>query len=95
MTAEQVKTIFEPVIKQVVELVDGQVNAIREKKGRVSGIILVGGFGQSNYLYTRLRQHFNSAPPPPYSEQAYARDCCGFAAECRGAATSTRLDCGC
>jgi molecular chaperone DnaK (HSP70) len=69
MTAEQVKSIFEPVIKQVIELVEGQVDAIKEKNGRVSGIILVGGFGQSNYLYTRLKQHFNSAPPPPYSER--------------------------
>ncbi|KAK5175088.1 uncharacterized protein LTR77_000225 [Saxophila tyrrhenica] len=69
MTADQVKTIFEPVIRQVVELVEGQVIAIKEKGGRVSGIILVGGFGQSNYLYTRLKQHFNSAPPPAYSEQ--------------------------
>lgn len=68
MTAEQVKGIFEPVIEQVVELVDGQVQAIKEKQGRVSGIILVGGFGQSNYLYTRLKQHFNSAPPPAYTD---------------------------
>jgi molecular chaperone DnaK (HSP70) len=68
MTAEQVKTIFEPVIRQVVELVEGQVDAIKAKGGRVSGIILVGGFGQSNYLYTRLKQHFNAVPPPPYSE---------------------------
>ena len=68
MSKEEVKDIFEPVIGQVVDLVEGQVSAIREKKGHVSGIILVGGFGQSNYLYTRLKQHFNSAPPPPYSE---------------------------
>ena len=69
MSAEQVKNIFEPVIAQVVELVEGQVTAIKEKGGRVSGIILVGGFGQSNYLYTKLKQHFNSAPPPPYTER--------------------------
>ena len=69
MTAEQVKTIFEPVIKEVIDLVEGQVDAIKEKGGRVSGIVLVGGFGQSNYLYTRLKQHFNAAPPPPYSVQ--------------------------
>ncbi|TKA62967.1 hypothetical protein B0A49_11022 [Cryomyces minteri] len=68
MSAEQVKTIFEPVIKDVVDLVEGQVNGIRQKGGVVSGIILVGGFGQSNHLYNRLKQHFNSAPPPPYSE---------------------------
>nr|POE46967.1 heat shock 70 kda protein 12a [Quercus suber] len=70
MTAEQVKGIFEPVVRQVVELVEGQVNTIRSKGGVVTGIILVGGFGQSNYLYTRLKQHFNSAEPPPaYSER--------------------------
>lgn len=70
MTADQVKAIFEPVIAQVIDLVEGQVQAVKEKGGNVSGIILVGGFGQSNYLYTRLKQHFNSATPPPqYSEQ--------------------------
>jgi molecular chaperone DnaK (HSP70) len=70
MSAEQVKAIFEPVIRQVIDLVEGQVEAIKAKNGVVSGIILVGGFGQSNYLYTRLKQHFNSAvPPPPYTEQ--------------------------
>lgn len=69
MTAAQVKSIFEPVIKQVIDLVEGQVNAIKHKGGDVSGIILVGGFGQSNYLYTRLKEHFNLLPTPPaYSE---------------------------
>lgn len=69
LSAEQVKTIFEPVIRQVIDLVEGQVHTIRSRDGVVSGIILVGGFGQSNYLYTRLKQTFNYAPPPPYTEQ--------------------------
>jgi len=74
LSAAQVKTIFEPVIAHVIELVEGQVDAIKSKSGLVSGIILVGGFGQSNYLYTRLKQHFNApppaaSPPPPYTEQ--------------------------
>jgi len=68
MSAEQVKDIFEPVVRYVVELVEGQVQAIREKDGLVRGVILVGGFGQSNYLYLRLKRHFNSTPPPPYTE---------------------------
>lgn len=34
------------------------------------GIVLVGGFGQSNYLYSCLKEHFSTANmPPPYSEQ--------------------------
>ncbi|KAF2839632.1 actin-like ATPase domain-containing protein [Patellaria atrata CBS 101060] len=69
MSAEQVKEIFEPVVSEVIDLVEGQVNKIRQKGGNVSGIVLVGGFGQSNYLYQRMRTHFNTAPPPPYTER--------------------------
>lgn len=66
MTADQVKAIFEPVIEQVVLLLEGQVNAIRERGGHVSGIILVGGFGQSNYLYDRLKSHFSDSVLPAH-----------------------------
>jgi len=69
LTAAQVKDIFEPVVKQVCDLVQGQVDGLRAKGGVVSGIILVGGFGQSDYLYRRLKAHFTSAAPPPYSER--------------------------
>ena len=69
MTAEQVKNIFEPVVREVCELVEGQVDGIRRRGGVVSGIVLVGGFGQSNYLYHRLKGHFNTAAPPPYTER--------------------------
>ncbi|KAF5615457.1 hsp70 [Fusarium tjaetaba] len=69
MTAEQVKDIFEPVVKEVCDLVQGQVTGLRSKGGIVSGIVLVGGFGQSDYLYRRLKNHFTSAAPPPYSER--------------------------
>ncbi|KAK4252031.1 hypothetical protein C7999DRAFT_37018 [Corynascus novoguineensis] len=68
MTAEQIKDIFEPVVREVCDLVQGQVDTLRAKGGIVSGIILVGGFGQSDYLYRRLKNHFTSAAPPPYSE---------------------------
>jgi molecular chaperone DnaK (HSP70) len=69
MSADEVKHIFDPVIKEVIALVEGQINAVQSKGGSVSGVILVGGFGQSNYLYTKLKQTFNTAPPPPYTEQ--------------------------
>jgi hypothetical protein len=69
MTAAQVKEIFEPVVKEVCDLVQGQVDTLRAKGGIVSGIILVGGFGQSDYLYRKLKAHFTSAAPPPYSER--------------------------
>jgi hypothetical protein len=69
MSAEQVKEIFNPVVEEVVNLVEGQVQSIRQKGGLVCGIVLVGGFGQSNYLYNRMKTHFNNAPPPPYTER--------------------------
>jgi hypothetical protein len=73
LAAEDVKEIFDPVVHQVIRLVEGQVNAIISKQEVVSAISLVGGFGQSNYLYTRLKFHFGeqviasptqSTPPP-------------------------------
>ncbi|THY31437.1 actin-like ATPase domain-containing protein [Aureobasidium pullulans] len=72
MSTQQVKAIFDPVIDEVLKLLDGQVDAIRAKGDIVSGIILVGGFGQSNHLYNRLKSHFNtssSSAPPAYSEK--------------------------
>ncbi|KAL0470990.1 hypothetical protein QR685DRAFT_270570 [Neurospora intermedia] len=68
MTAAQVKEIFDPVVKEVCDLVQGQVDNLRAKGQTVSGIILVGGFGQSDYLYRTLKGHFTStAAPPPYT----------------------------
>lgn len=69
MNTEQVKDILEPVVKEVIELVQGQVDTIQAKAGKVSGIVLVGGFGQSNYMYKCMKSHFNRAPPPPYTER--------------------------
>ncbi|KAI1846446.1 hypothetical protein JX265_005030 [Neoarthrinium moseri] len=69
LTAAQIKEIFEPVVKEVCDLVQGQVNTVRSKGGIVSGIVLVGGFGQSDYLYRRMKAHFTSAAPPPYTER--------------------------
>jgi len=71
MSPEEVKHIFDPVIDQVIELVEGQVSTIRHKGGKVSGIVLVGGFGQSNYLYGRLKKHFNAPAPPSYASSPY------------------------
>ncbi|KAK6212643.1 hypothetical protein LQW54_005064 [Pestalotiopsis sp. IQ-011] len=69
LAAAQIKEIFEPVVKEVCDLVQGQVNTVRSKGGLVSGIVLVGGFGQSDYLYRRMKAHFTSAAPPPYTER--------------------------
>ncbi|KAH8174888.1 hsp70 protein [Sarocladium implicatum] len=67
MTADQIKEIFDPVVKEVCDLVSGQVDNLRGKGGIVSGIVLVGGFGQSDYLYRHLKKRFTSVAPPPYT----------------------------
>jgi len=59
LTSDDIREIFDPVVRQVIALVEGQVKTITAMNEVVSGIILVGGFGQSNYLYTVLKAHFN------------------------------------
>ena len=46
------RDIFEPVVQKIIKLVKGQILATNKK---ISAIILVGGFGQNNYLKERLR----------------------------------------
>lgn len=59
MSGAEVKAIFDPVVASVIQLVEGQVTTIRDNGGAVTGIILVGGFGQSNYMCVprNLLQH--------------------------------------
>lgn len=69
------------MVKEVCDLVQGQVNTVRSRGGVVSGIVLVGGFGQSDYLYRRMKAHFTSAAPPPYTERPTHASGAGPAAE--------------
>lgn len=56
LTGREVKDIFEPLIGDVINLCQGQVEGIRTRGDKVAGIILVGGFGGSNYLYQYVQQ---------------------------------------
>ncbi|KAL9003360.1 MAG: hypothetical protein Q9188_003754 [Gyalolechia gomerana] len=53
LTGTDVHTIFEPVVKEVVALVDGQIKATKQD---VKAVLMVGGFAQSTYLRDRVRQ---------------------------------------
>ena len=55
VTAVEMKEIFEPVVGKVVKLVEGQIHATKSK---ITAVLLVGGFGQNNYLKERLRGSF-------------------------------------
>ncbi|KAI9015284.1 hypothetical protein CLU79DRAFT_838164 [Phycomyces nitens] len=49
--------VFEPVVKQVLELISDQ---IAQSKTKLDTIFLVGGFGQSKYLGKRVKDTFKS-----------------------------------
>ncbi|KAG9233806.1 hypothetical protein BJ875DRAFT_463193 [Amylocarpus encephaloides] len=48
----EMKSIFEPIIIKVIDLVRDQIKASNKE---IRAVLLVGGFGQNNYLKERLR----------------------------------------
>ncbi|KAI8364738.1 uncharacterized protein BYT42DRAFT_590213 [Radiomyces spectabilis] len=65
--------VFEPVIVQVLELIEGQLS----QSPNLEAIFLVGGFGQSNYLFHRVEEVFANRVGmigvPPRGELAVVR----------------------
>lgn len=59
LSHEDWKSIFDPVVNKVVELVRAQVDAAA-KVCRIKTIVLVGGFGHSPYLRERLEELYDS-----------------------------------
>ncbi|RUO96982.1 hypothetical protein BC936DRAFT_141178 [Jimgerdemannia flammicorona] len=53
--------VFEPVILQVLNLIESQLEQVPSH--RLSAIFLVGGFGSSNYLYQRVNSAFGVRVP--------------------------------
>lgn len=72
--AELKKEVFDPVIMQVLDLIEQQISQVN---GRLDAIFLVGGFGSSNYLYERVRAQFGrrvgKIAAPPRGELAVVR----------------------
>lgn len=52
LKASDLRIIFDPVVQEVVKLVKDQISASRVP---IKAVLLVGGFGASNYLKERLR----------------------------------------
>lgn len=59
METSEVWSLFKPIIKDIVKLVDDQISAVQAKGQSVNGLILVGGFGQSECLLKCLRARFS------------------------------------
>ncbi|KAI9475768.1 MAG: hypothetical protein EXX96DRAFT_620246 [Benjaminiella poitrasii] len=66
--------VFEPVINQVIDLIEEQV---QRSSVKLDAIFLVGGFGQSTYLYRRVLAEFQNRVGfigvPPRGELAVVR----------------------
>ncbi|MCJ1259426.1 hypothetical protein MMC24_007263 [Lignoscripta atroalba] len=58
LTGADVKTIFEPVVQEVITLVTGQISATQNS---VKAVLLVGGFGQCAYLRDCIRHAVGTA----------------------------------
>lgn len=54
--SEEMKRFIDPVIDQIISLVESQINSAAEEKHDINRIILVGGFGNSPYLNDRLQK---------------------------------------
>ncbi|KAL8866175.1 MAG: hypothetical protein Q9198_009005 [Flavoplaca austrocitrina] len=48
--------IFEPVIQEILTLVNQQITLTEKAKSNVKAVLLVGGFGESHYLHRRIRE---------------------------------------
>ncbi|MCJ1376934.1 hypothetical protein MMC17_000024 [Xylographa soralifera] len=53
ITREEMRSLFDPIIEQVLALIRAQVMAASTGSQSVNCILLVGGFGESEYLYNR------------------------------------------
>lgn len=70
---EMREQVFDPVVNQVLGLIDGQLHQAQQ----CSAIFLVGGFGSSPYLHKRVQQEFENRVPliryPPRPDLAVVR----------------------
>ncbi|KAE8370730.1 actin-like ATPase domain-containing protein [Aspergillus caelatus] len=62
ISSNDLRTIFEPVIEKIISLVRRQIEDAHEEIGKdiINRIILVGGFGDSEYLRKSFRSSFEA-----------------------------------
>jgi len=61
LTVDEMKGVFEPTFTKITKLVQEQVLAAEKKAAKnVTGVLLVGGFGSSPYLYKHLSAKIKS-----------------------------------
>ncbi|RIA90019.1 hypothetical protein C1645_849873 [Glomus cerebriforme] len=56
---EDVKEMFDPVIKEIIDLINEHLDDNNKDNNVVSAMLLVGGFSESKYLQKRIKQEFD------------------------------------
>ncbi|CAD0095112.1 unnamed protein product [Aureobasidium mustum] len=65
LSTGELAEVFRPIVNSVIDLVERQRIILEQHGETASACILVGGFGQSKYLYKCLKQRFADEDPPP------------------------------
>jgi molecular chaperone DnaK (HSP70) len=57
---EDIAEIFHPVVSRILELIKYQIRMVKraDTRAKIAGIILVGGLGNSPYLFKRVKNEF-------------------------------------
>lgn len=82
-TNEEILQCFEPVVNRILELVRNQIIAIQAQNRTLQNILVVGGFGASEYLFQQIKLHV-----PPQFQSKVVRPMDAVAAIVKGAVTA-------
>ncbi|KAL2858181.1 hypothetical protein BJX68DRAFT_228094 [Aspergillus pseudodeflectus] len=82
-TNEEILQCFEPVVNRILELVRNQIIAIQAQNRNLQNVLVVGGFGASEYLFQQIKLHV-----PPQYQSKVVRPMDSVAAIVKGAVTA-------
>ncbi|KAJ6160435.1 hypothetical protein N7470_003831 [Penicillium chermesinum] len=82
-TNEEILQCFEPVVNRILELVRNQIIAIQAQNRLLQNVLVVGGFGASEYLFQQIKLHV-----PPQYQTKVVRPMDSVAAIVKGAVTA-------
>jgi hypothetical protein len=69
LTEQDLKSIFDPVVDKILELIDAQLAQVPD----IKAMFVVGGFAGSPYLMKRIQAHFPDIVYPPNPNTAIVR----------------------
>ncbi|ETN46737.1 uncharacterized protein HMPREF1541_00926 [Cyphellophora europaea CBS 101466] len=82
-TNEEILQCFEPVVNRILELVRNQIIAIQAQNRSLQHVLVVGGFGASEYLFQQIKLHV-----PPQFQSKVVRPMDSVSAIVKGAVTA-------